>query len=344
MKEIFVFGSNLAGSHAGGAAKFAAENYGAIAGVDEGMAGNSYAIPTMTWSLKPRTLGAINKSVATFLRYAAACPEKKFKVTRIGCGIAGYTDAQIAPMFKGASDNCVFDPEWSSFGLTSWNARRFALVLRTVNKNLRSHGGFQWPKNGFVKCSDWNPDPVCGGGLHGLLWGVGDYSLVKLTDISVKWQVVRVDESKIIMIDKMKCKFPEGEVIYTGNQADAMTLILCDKWRIDNLLSTVKQPTTGEYSPSATSGWYSPSATTGESSPSATSGWYSPSRVTGKHSIAAALGRESIVSAGETGCIAAAWWDEKSHRIRLAVGYVGEEGIQPNTDYVVKAGKFVKSK
>jgi hypothetical protein len=63
--------------------------------------------------------------------------------------------------------------------------------------------------------------------------------------------------------------------------------------------------------------------------------------VTGAHSVAAALGFDSIVSAAETGCIAAAWWDDKTQRIRLAVAYVGED-VKPNVDYIVKGGQFVE--
>ncbi len=45
--EVFVFGSNLAGMHAGGAARVAYERFGAVMGQGVGMQGQSYAIPTM---------------------------------------------------------------------------------------------------------------------------------------------------------------------------------------------------------------------------------------------------------------------------------------------------------
>lgn len=109
---IFVFGSNTSGRHGAGAAKTAVREWGAIRGQGEGRQGRSYAIPTKGHALRARALPAIQASVRTFLAYAAAHPELQFRVTRIGCGLAGYTDQQIAPMFRGASANCQLPEGW----------------------------------------------------------------------------------------------------------------------------------------------------------------------------------------------------------------------------------------
>ena len=95
--EIFVFGSNLAGMHAGGAARVAVEKFGAIMGQGVGLQGQSYAIPTMQGG--PDT---ILPYVEDFIRFADMHPELTFLVTRIGCGIAGFRPAEIAPLFAGA--------------------------------------------------------------------------------------------------------------------------------------------------------------------------------------------------------------------------------------------------
>ena len=95
--EIFVFGSNLAGAHAGGAARLAAEKFGAIMGQGVGLQGQSYAIPTMQGGVN-----TILPYVEEFIRFADCHPELTFLVTRIGCGIAGFTPAEIAPLFAGA--------------------------------------------------------------------------------------------------------------------------------------------------------------------------------------------------------------------------------------------------
>ena len=92
--DIFVFGSNLAGSHIGGAARIARKKFGAIPGVGVGLQGRSYAIPTMQGGVE-----TIKPYVDQFVQLARMLPSKRFLVTRIGCGIAGFTDADIAPLF-----------------------------------------------------------------------------------------------------------------------------------------------------------------------------------------------------------------------------------------------------
>lgn len=95
--EVFVFGSNLKGMHSGGAARVAYNKFGAIWGQGVGMQGQSYAIPTMHGGTD-----VITPYVDEFIQYAKDHPEKKFLVTPIGCGIAGFTEEEIAPLFKEA--------------------------------------------------------------------------------------------------------------------------------------------------------------------------------------------------------------------------------------------------
>ena len=97
--EIFVFGSNLAGSHGGGAAWAAFKRFGAIMGQGVGLQGQSYAIPTMQGGVE-----TIKPYVDEFICFAQSHPEMKFLVTRIGCGIAGFRDEEIAPLFTAALD------------------------------------------------------------------------------------------------------------------------------------------------------------------------------------------------------------------------------------------------
>ncbi len=112
MTTIFVFGSNLAGRHGKGAALTARQQYGAAYGVGEGPTGQAYALPTKDRDLRTLPLPHIGQAVQRFLRYAAAHPELTFQVTRIGCGLAGYTDDQIAPMFQAAPANCLLPAGW----------------------------------------------------------------------------------------------------------------------------------------------------------------------------------------------------------------------------------------
>jgi hypothetical protein len=111
-REIFVFGSNLAGRHGAGAAKVARERYGAVYGVGEGATGRAYAIPTKDGYLRTLPLASIEASVRAFVDYARLHSRERFKVTRIGCGLAGLADVDIAPMFRGAPANCRLPDGW----------------------------------------------------------------------------------------------------------------------------------------------------------------------------------------------------------------------------------------
>lgn len=112
---IFVFGSNLAGRHGKGAALEARLKHGAVYGVGVGRTGNAYAIPTKDLRLNTLELDEIKLYVDQFILYAKAHPELKFYVTRVGCGLAGYKNKDIAPMFVDAPDNCSLDLEWLPF-------------------------------------------------------------------------------------------------------------------------------------------------------------------------------------------------------------------------------------
>ena len=96
--EVFVFGSNLQGAHGGGAALTAMRLFGAVWGRGTGLQGQSYAIPTMQGGVE-----TIRPYVDEFTAFAAAHPGLHFLVTRIGCGIAGFSDSDIAPLFAGAA-------------------------------------------------------------------------------------------------------------------------------------------------------------------------------------------------------------------------------------------------
>lgn len=95
--EVFVFGSNLAGMHGGGAAYLAFKQFGAVMGCGVGLRGQSYAIPTMQGGVE-----TIKPYVDEFIAFAKEHPELFFYVTRIGCGIAGFLDKEIAPLFAEA--------------------------------------------------------------------------------------------------------------------------------------------------------------------------------------------------------------------------------------------------
>ncbi len=107
--EVFVFGSNLRGMHGGGAAYIAYRKFGAIMGQGVGLQGQSYGIPTMQGGVD-----TIRPYVDEFIQFAKEHQHLTFLVTRIGCGIAGFTDDEISPLFEKAHEveNIVLPPGW----------------------------------------------------------------------------------------------------------------------------------------------------------------------------------------------------------------------------------------
>lgn len=113
--QIFVFGSNLAGRHGAGAAQAARLYYGAVQGIGIGPVGRSYAIPTKDEKIKVLSLSIVKHYVEGFVEYSKKHPELEFFVTRVGCGLAGNADEDIAPLFKGCGNNCDFAEEWKQY-------------------------------------------------------------------------------------------------------------------------------------------------------------------------------------------------------------------------------------
>lgn len=118
-KEVFCFGSNTAGIHGAGAAKEAFLKHGAKYGIGYGLCfdhnGASFAIPTKDRHIQTLPTAAVERFVIGFLAFAESRPDLTFKITRIGCGLAGKTDQEMAALFIDAPDNCLFDTKWRQY-------------------------------------------------------------------------------------------------------------------------------------------------------------------------------------------------------------------------------------
>lgn len=111
--HVFVFGSNIAGRHGKGAALIAKQHFGAVQGISYGLIGRSFAIPTKNAFMKTLSLERVAHFAKMFQLDVSARPETVFYLTRIGCGLAGYTDAQIAPLFAyRLLDNILYPESW----------------------------------------------------------------------------------------------------------------------------------------------------------------------------------------------------------------------------------------
>lgn len=114
-QSIYVFGSNLSGRHGKGAALHARTHFGAVDGKGVGLQGSSYAIPTKDHALRAIPLDQIAHYVNQFIGFATEHPEMTFQVSRVGCGLAGYSDKQMAPLFARVPKNCRLPDEWGPF-------------------------------------------------------------------------------------------------------------------------------------------------------------------------------------------------------------------------------------
>jgi hypothetical protein len=195
------------------------------------------------------------------------------------------------------------------------------LCLRTVDSNRRSYKEFQWPESGEVVAPDWDPKPECGNGLHGLLKGEGDASLLR-DEADTIWQVVEVDSALCVNLDG-KVKFPRCMVVFSGSKEGAIEMI--EERHPD--AAVVFGTATAGYFGTATAG-YSGTATAGDFG-TATAG-YSGTATAGYFGTATA-GDSGTATAGEFGCVSIRYWD--GHRYRMTIGYTGEDGLEPNVRY-----------
>jgi len=218
------------------------------------------------------------------------------------------------------------------------------LVLRTCNEDLTSYKGFQWPESGYVEAPDWNPEPICGGGLHGLLWGAGDGEFLDW-GTEAKWLVVEVDVDLIVTLETGDgVKFPRGKVVHCGNRETASTYLL-DSPGMPLGTAVVGCTVLGWNEDQVIAGDYG-MALTGERG-HATAGIWGEALAgengvvtVGKYGLAS-VGLGGKAAAGYKGAICIPYWN--NDRYRYQIGYIGENGLEPNTFYQLdpKTHQFV---
>lgn len=179
--EIFVFGSNLAGQHKGGSAKAAHLKFGAEWGVGVGLTGQAYAIPTMQGGVE-----TIKPYVDEFIEFAKVHTELKFLVTRIGCGIAGFKDEEIAPLFKKAISVCnIFLPkEFYDILVAPYLAHCF-YYGKNVPEDSGAHVGHMYEENWVMFHFD-DSDYLLNETLFYIKEGLGDFHANDGVPISMK--------------------------------------------------------------------------------------------------------------------------------------------------------------
>ncbi len=155
--EIFVFGSNLNGNHMGGAAKLALDSFGAIQGQGAGLQGQSYAFPTLDKDMKQFEVSELKKHVENLYKCASENTDKLFLVTKVGCGIAGYSEDTIKGIFKEVTNkpkNIILPAGWSI--IKGYKAFKKGLVCREfqyeLGKDFYHKGNISLCEEGFHFC------------------------------------------------------------------------------------------------------------------------------------------------------------------------------------------------
>ncbi len=191
------------------------------------------------------------------------------------------------------------------------------LILKTVNADMTAYNGFKWPAAGPVSCPDWNPAPTCGGGLHGLPWGEGNGELLSW-EADAKWLVFEADDAQVVCFDG-KCKTPAGTVVYCGDRFGA-TQYIADHGGAGRAI-VGGTATAGAWGTATAGAWGT--ATAGDRG-------------------TATAGDRGTATAGAWGTVIIKRWNGK--RYKFSIGYVGEDGIEPNVAYKLDdAGNFVRA-
>lgn len=173
---IFVFGSNKSGIHGAGSARYAFENCGAEWGKGEGVSGASYALPTKGYNIEEIPLSEVKEAVDRFIDVSHITSPTQYRVTQVGCGLGGFTKHQIAPLFKDAWANCLFDLAW--YPILGDSYRYWGYFNGREMVDLQAKAGDVWSfsngdvvewmrdavfdralTNGHVKINGKHPDP-----------------------------------------------------------------------------------------------------------------------------------------------------------------------------------------
>ena len=192
----------------------------------------------------------------------------------------------------------------------------FVYALKTIKADMTSYNGFKWKQRGRVVAPDWKDTLECGNGLHAFLFGEGDGSLANWSE-DAKWLILQIDTRKTKILDlKGKIKFRECLVVYCGNRETATQKIK----ELGGRAIIGGTSTSGDGGTSISG--YGGTSISGDRGTS-TSGY-------GGTSIS---GDGGTSTSGDGGTILIKWWDSTNNRYRIVIGYVGENGIEPNKKY-----------
>jgi hypothetical protein len=220
-----------------------------------------------------------------------------------------------------------------------------AFAIRTTKTDGTSHGGFQWPLtvDAIVTAPDWNPRPVCGGGLHGLLDAIGGWNLLANANTDAIFWIVAVRRDECVAIGTDKVKFPRCRVVAFGSYREMAKRIL--DVQVPRVLALAKGNTaTGDSGHAAATGHSGHAAATGHFGHAAATGDSGHAAATGDSAIAVALGLRSTAKAGPDGWIVLTAHDAHHNLVLVKVGKVGVDVEAHKTYRLTASGKFEEVK
>ena len=330
--EVFVFGSNLAGNHLAGAAKLANEKFGAELGIAEGLTGQCYAFPTLTEKLNKREISDLQQSTNALLQFVNENKDKYFIITEVGCGIAGYSHEEIAPLFK------------AFFPLANVSLPLSFLEIIGIKGYKAFDSGMTCKGKKYSENTLFEEDVIpipCKKGMHfcphpiDVLHYYSHHNTEYAEVISVGDYILDGDK---ITTNKLKIK---GKIKFTELIKAHFEIL---KEKIKNSIYEVKDSkttinTSGDYAHANTSGYYANANT---------SGYYANANTSGDESISSSLGVRSKAKAKKGWIVLVDWnKDEKDKWFikdiyRAKVGRHKIKGvlIKPDVWYWIENGEL----
>ena len=332
--EVFVFGSNKAGNHAGGAARIAVEKFGAIMGQAGGMQGQSYAIPTLDEQMQKVSIEELERSVRDFADCTLQNINKTFYVTKIGCGIAGFAVEEIAEVFKHVAfgSNVILPREFGE--------EKDIAGYKGFDPDMTCRG-FQF-KEGEMFEEDVEPE-VCERGFH---FCESPFSVLNYRNL--------LDDD---------CKFtPIHEVTGLGKSVTDSDKIATTKIRIGARLDLPGFIKAGidflydkciKYAPKSnissgfraqigSSGDGAQIGSSGDGAQIGSSGDGAQIESFGNNAVVAAIGAESIVKAKKGSWITLAEYDDDGNPRCVKSAQIDGKDLKADVFYQLKDGEFVE--
>ena len=350
--QIFVFGSNMNGNHAGGAAKLAVEKFGAIMGQAEGIQGKSYAIPTLDEDMEKVTEEDLINHLANLRHFANEHPEKEFLLTAIGTGIAGFDTNYMAYMVLRANlpGNVTIPEEFSKIrGFKGFNPDMTCRGFKyEEGKDYEEKGDISACNNGFHFCLHpldvfgYYPPSSLGMNKFHEVEGSGDMD-VDTDDTKIACSKIHIGAELSIksIVDAAikftfsKCKWVKGKIA-TGYQGAASAT--------GNYGAA---SATGDQGAASATGYQGAASATGDQGAASATGYQGAASATGKESIALAAGKDCKAK-GALGC----WivlaergeWDGNTYPIVSVKAFkVDGKSVKADTFYTLVNGEAVEA-